>query len=65
MLMQDPNIRSAVLFGHQRMGPGLLVEPPSGFCHEQRGEAYKDLIWSVYLTICGTCLTTMTRVGPQ
>ncbi|EIW54172.1 acetyl-CoA synthetase-like protein [Trametes versicolor FP-101664 SS1] len=45
MLMQDPNIRSAVLFGHQRMGSGLLVEPPSGLYHEQRGEAYKDLIW--------------------
>ncbi|OJT07922.1 hypothetical protein TRAPUB_1201 [Trametes pubescens] len=51
IVAQDPNIGTAIVFGHGRIQPGLLVEPvqPKGGPQdgEQWAEKYKDLIWSV------------------
>lgn len=49
ILAQDPNIGTAIVFGHGRMQPGLLVEPTQPERGSEGGEQwvekYKDLIW--------------------
>ncbi|KAI0819209.1 acetyl-CoA synthetase-like protein [Trametes gibbosa] len=49
ILAHDPNIASALVFGNQRLEPGLLVEPAAGVVipagDAQALEEYKDLIW--------------------
>ncbi|KAI0325861.1 acetyl-CoA synthetase-like protein [Cubamyces sp. BRFM 1775] len=49
MLVQDPNIASAIVFGQQRIQLGVLIEPPPHITiptgDAQKLEEFKDLIW--------------------
>ncbi|KAI0657838.1 acetyl-CoA synthetase-like protein [Cubamyces menziesii] len=49
VLVQDPNIASAIMFGQQRIQMGVLIEPPSHISiptgDAQKLEEFKDLIW--------------------
>ncbi|KAH9851134.1 acetyl-CoA synthetase-like protein [Lenzites betulinus] len=50
MLAQHPNIGTAIIFGHGRVEPGILLEPKSDQLDGSAGRAeqvekYKDLVW--------------------
>ena len=54
MLMNDPHVKGAVMFGHSRFNCGVLVEPAEEYSFDLADETklaeFRSRIWSVNFT---------------
>ncbi len=59
ILIQDPHIRGAIMFGRGRFQNGVLVDPKPQYAFDSRDQAklekFRNAIWSVFARLSARC----------